>query len=389
MEGMADARKLLVLVNLGTPKAPTPEAVRDFLLEFLSDPGVIDVPRWLWQQILRKMVLRSRPERVAELYRSIWLEEGSPLEVGTRNIAEGVRRLLGVAAEPPSASPSVSSASPPSSVAPPDPARFPVSSTVPSAPPGPATPPASAPLTPPRSSRSSRGMVVEVAWAYRYGEPSLASIFRERVGPATEDVAVLPLYAHHTSSTSGSVFLEAGRIATEMGGFAAKLRRVELPPDAPGFIEALADRCRAAFQGAGFEPDHLLVSYHGIPTRYDRREAGRYSRECRTTTGALLAALDLPPERATHCYQSKFGPEPWLKPATAALLEELPARGVGKLAVVTPGFFTEGLETIEEIGIRGREAFEEAGGKEFLRVPAAGAHPALLRALLEAAYPGS
>jgi ferrochelatase len=229
---------------------------------------------------------------------------------------------------------------------------------------------------------------VEVEWAYRYGEPSLASVFRQRVGPATEDVAVLPLYAHHTSSTSGSVFLEAERIAAEMR-FAAKLRRVELPPDAPGFIEALADRCRTAFQRAGFELEHLLVSYHGIPTRYDRREAGRYSRECRTTTGALLAALDLPPERATHCYQSKFGPEPWLKPATAALLEELPGRGIRKLAVVTPGFFTEGLETIEEIGIRGREDFEEAGGAQYLRVPAAGDHPALLRALVEAAYVGS
>jgi ferrochelatase len=328
MKAMSAARKLLVLVNLGTPKAPTPEAVRDFLLEFLSDPGVIDLPRWLWQPILRKMVLRSRPERVAELYRSIWLEEGSPLEVGTRSIAEGVQRLLG----PPEA--------------------------------------------------------VEVEWAYRYGEPSLASIFRERVGAETEDIAILPLYAHHTSSTSGSVFLEAQRIAVEIG-VEGKLRRVELPPDAPGFIEALADRCRSAFQGAGFEPEHLLVSYHGIPTRYDRREAGRYSRECRSTTGALLAALDLPPERATHCYQSKFGPEPWLKPATAALLEELPGRGIRKLAVVTPGFFTEGLETIEEIGIRGREGFEAAGGREFLLVPAAGDHPALLRALIEAAYPGS
>ena len=313
----------MLIVNLGTPRAPTPDAVREFLLEFLSDPGVIDLPRWLWQPILRKLVLRSRPRKVAELYRSIWMEGGSPLEVGTRAIAEGVQKLGGD--------------------------RF------------------------------------EVVWAYRYGERSIDWAFENHVDADT-DVAVVPLYNHHTSSTSGSVFLEAEAVARRRG-LADNVRRIELAPDDPGFIAALAQRCREAFAREGTEPRHLLLSYHGIPTRYDRREGGRYSSDCRATTTALLRALDWDADRASHCYQSKFGPEPWLKPTTADLIEELPAKGVRSVGVVTPGFFTDGLETIEEIGIQGAESFEAAGGEVYIRVPAIEDHAEMLEAMAQAAFP--
>lgn len=316
-------RRLLLLVNLGTPAAPTPDAVRRFLEEFLSDPGVIDVPRWLWQPILRTMVLRSRPARVAELYRSIWTDGGSPLQVGTRAIAAGVRSIAGDRCE--------------------------------------------------------------VVWAYRYGERSIEWAFAQHVADDTE-VAVVPLYTHHTSSTSGSVFVEAARVAA-LRGVAGNVRRVELRPDDPGFIDALADRCRAAFAAAGAEPQHLLLSYHGIPTRYDRREQHRYSADCRATTTALLAALGWSEERASHCYQSKFGPEPWLKPSTAGTIEELARTGVRRLAVLTPGFLTDGLETIEEIGIQGAESFAEAGGEAYVRVPAPEGHAALHEAIVRAAFP--
>jgi len=319
------ARRLMLLVNLGTPAAPTPDAVNAFLSEFLSDPGVIDLPRWLWQPILRNMVLRSRPRRVAELYRSIWTEHGSPLEVGTRAIAEGLRKVAD--------------------------GRF------------------------------------EVVWAYRYGERSIEWAFENHVDADT-DVAVVPLYAHHTSSTSESVFLEAERVARRRG-VAGNVRRIELKPDAPGFIEALAARCHGAFAEVGDRPQHLLLSYHGIPKRYDRREGGRYSSDCEATTSALLDALQWDPKRASHCYQSKFGPEPWLRPATADLLEELPTKGVRSAAVVTPGFLTDGLETIEEIGIQGAEAFKESGGEIFIRVAATEDHPALLDAIVRATYPDS
>jgi ferrochelatase len=269
------------------------------------------------------MVLRSRPRKVAELYRSIWMEGGSPLEVGTRAIADGVDKLSGD--------------------------RF------------------------------------DVVWAYRYGDRSIAWAFENHVDVDTE-VAVVPLYAHHTSSTSESVFLEAERVARGRG-VADNVRRVELLPDDPGFIEALAQRCRDTFAAAGAEPEHLLLSYHGIPTRYDRREGGRYSADCRATTVALLSALDWDAERATHCYQSKFGPEPWLKPTTADLIEALPGQGVRSLGVVTPAFLTDGLETIEEIGIQGREAFKAAGGETYIRVPTTEAHPAVLEAIVRTAFP--
>ena len=320
---MQTNRRLLIIVNLGTPDAPTPEAVHKFLLEFLSDPSVIDVPGWLWQPILRRLVLRSRPRKVAELYRSIWTAGGSPLEVGTRKIAAGLEEIADD--------------------------RF------------------------------------DVAWAYRYGDRSLQRTFSERIGPSTEAM-VLPLYAHRTSSTTGSVFLEADRVALALG-VPANVRKVTLAADDPGFIDALADRSRAAFAEAGVEPEHLVLSYHGIPTRYDRRERKQYSADCMATTDALLRALDRNPRHATHCYQSKFGPEPWLKPTTADLLAELPRRGIHSVGVVTPGFLTDGLETIEEIGIRGREVFEEAGGDTFVRVDAPEDHPALLTALARTAFP--
>lgn len=316
-------RRLLILVNLGTPDAPTPDAVRRFLLEFLSDPSVIDVPRWLWQPILRGIVLRSRPHRVAELYRSIWMEGGSPLRVGTGKIAAGLEEI-------------------------------------------------------------SDGMF-DVVWAYRYGNRSLYRTFRDRVDTDTEAV-VLPLYAHRTSSSTGSVFIEADRVALELG-VPAGVRKVVLAADEPGFIEAVADRCRAAFAEAAAEPQHLLLSYHGIPTRYDRRERRQYSTDCWATTDALLKALDWDPERATHCYQSKFGPEPWLKPTTADVVKELPGKGIRSLAVVAPGFLTDGLETIEEIGVHGREMFGAAGGDTFIRVAAPEDHPAMLAALKRTAFP--
>lgn len=317
------SRRILIIVNLGTPDAPTPAAVYKFLLEFLSDPNVIDLPGFLWQPILRRFVLNSRPGKVAELYRSIWTMGGSPLEVGTRKIARGIE---GIAND-----------------------HF------------------------------------DVTWAYRYGDRSLHRTFSERVGPDTEAI-VLPLYAHRTSSTTGSVFLEVDRVALALG-VSTNLRKVTLAADDPGFIDALTDRCRDAFVKAEVEPEHLLLSYHGIPTRYDRRERRQYSIDCMATTDALLKALDWDPKRATHCYQSKFGPESWLKPTTAKLLKELPARGIRSLAVVTPGFLTESLETIEEIGFQGRELFKEAGGDTFIRVDALENHPALLAALVRTAFP--
>lgn len=316
----------VLLVNLGTPQEPEEESVREFLLEFLSDPQVIDYPGWFWQPILRGMVLRSRPREVAELYRSIWYERPcgkicpgggcSPLDCGSRRIAAALRERL--------------------------------------------------------------GPEYDVDWAYRYGPRSI-----ERGLAAFDDgapVVVVPLFPQRTCSTSGSIIEEAGRVAAERR-MEERVRILEIPADEPGYVRGLAARCRDALEGRRDRPGHLIVSFHGIPKRYDRREGGRYVEDCRRTTGALLESLGWDPGRATLAFQSKFGPEPWLLPATAERIESLPAEGIRRLAVVTPGFLTEGLETLEEIGQRGRESFLESGGEEYAYLPAVEDHEAFVRGL--------
>ncbi len=313
----------LIVANLGTPAAPTAPAVRAFLEEFLSDPLVVDYPGWFWRPVLRTLVLRSRPERVAEAYASIWRPSGSPLEDDTRRIvAACAGRLRG---------------------------RW------------------------------------EVVHAYRYGERSLERVAGERLAAGAPRLVVVSVFPQRTSSSSGSIVAEAARIARSRG-LADRLVVRELPPDAPGYVDALAARVRDAI---GAEPpEHLLVSYHGIPVRYDLAERGRYRADCRATTRALLARLGWPEAKATHAYQSRFGPEPWIGPGTAERIEALANSGVRSLAVVTPGFLTDGLETLEEIGIRGREAFEAAGGERYLAVPAVADHPRLVDDLV-ALIPGA
>lgn len=290
--------RTVLLVNLGTTRAPEPEAVRAFLQEFLSDPMVVDYPRWLWRPILDR-ILRSRPEKVAEMYRSIWTGEGSPLVSGTRRIAEALRAASGA----------------------------------------------------------------EVREAYRYGEPSLS---REIEAPGR---LVIPLFPQRTGSTTGTIERLVG----------TRARVVFIPPDDPGYVDAQADRFQNAVGDAA--PEHLLVSFHGIPSRHDRAEGGQYRRDCETTFRSLLRRLDWPESRATLAFQSRFGPEPWIRPATATTLERLARSGVRSVAVATPGFLTEGLETLEEIAIRGKETFSSAGGERFVHVPAVADHPSFILSL--------
>jgi ferrochelatase len=296
----------VVLVNLGSTRQPEPEAVRAFLEEFLSDPMVVDYPRWLWRPILGR-ILRSRPNRVAEQYRAIWTGEGPPLVSGTRRIAEALRAASGV----------------------------------------------------------------EVREAYRYGEPSLS---REIETPGR---VVIPLFPQRTGSTTGTIERLVG----------TKARVVFIPPDDPGYLEAQADRFRRAV--GGDSPEHWIASFHGIPVRYDRAEGGRYRRDCETTFHALLRRLDWPESRATLAFQSRFGPEPWMGPSTANTLRRLARSGARSVAVATPGFLTEGLETLEEIGIRGKETFVSSGGGRFVRVPAVSDHPSFIRSLASMVAPGS
>ena len=309
----------LLLVNLGTPQEATPESVRRFLDEFLSDPAVVDIPRWLWRPILKYFVLRSRPARVAKAYRSIWAPEGSPLRVATERMVAAVQAHAGDA--------------------------------------------------------------LTVSAAYRYGEPSLDSemqrLSRAHEGP----VFVVPLFPHRTDATTGTTFQRA-REAAARANLSPRLYERLIPPADQGYIDALASRWREATDVADEPPEHLVVSFHGIPVRYNRREQLQYTRDCEETTRALLGAIDWPEDQATLAYQSRFGPEPWLTPATASVINDLPQRGIRRVGVITPGFLTEGLETLEEIGIRAREEFEANGGLAFILVPAVEDHHALTASIV-------
>lgn len=312
------ALPLALLVNLGTPRAPTPAAVREFLREFLSDPAVVDWPRWLWLPVLERAVLRKRPERVAELYAAIWTEAGAPLAAGTQALAQAVQHEL-----------------------------------------------------------DGR---CEVRACYRYGEASLTREL-ESARHQGRRAAVLALFPQRTSSSSGTIeaHVRAQPAPAESAPCIARLA-----PDDPGYIAALASSVRAALAAQPRAAEHLLCSFHGIPRRYDRRERGQYSADCGATFDALLAALDWPRARASLAYQSRFGPEPWLTPATADELPRLARAGLRGLCVATPGFLTEGLESLEEIGLRGREQFLAAGGQEFARAAAPAPGPPLASALARA-----
>lgn len=305
--------ELVFVTNLGTPRAATPDDVREFLDEFLSDPQVVDYPAFFWRPLLRGIILRKRPARVAEMYRSILTKGGEmPLAVDTETITRRLAELLGSS--------------------------------------------------------------FDVHASYRYGSASISALLAPALR-AGRSAAVVPLFPQRTSSSSETIVDEVERIA-KAAGAATRARIVRIPADDPGYIEALADRVRSV---GSFQ--HLVISFHGIPRRYDRREGRIYSADCALTARALTTRLGLAKDDASLCFQSRFGPEPWLGPTTFDTLQAVAKRGVRAVAVVTPGFLTEGLETLEEIGVRGREVFVDAGGTDFARVPAVCDHPAFVASL--------
>ena len=314
---MTQTKLEILLVNLGTPSAPTAVEVRRFLAEFLADPMVVDWPRFLWLPVQRGIVLRKRPEMVARLYQSIWSEGGSPLRVQSEALARSLEARLGI----------------------------------------------------------------PVRAVFRYGTPSLKQELLA-AGERAERVIVVPLFPQRTASSSGSVTEEVQLIAN-WNNLAERVECRALAPDNANYIEALASRVRETHAQPGVQPEHLVISFHGIPARVDRKEKERYSQDCGLTATALLKQLDWEPSRSTICFQSRFGPERWLGPATSDVLRELPSRRICHASVIAPGFLTDGLETLEELGVRGREEFIEAGGSELTLVPAISDHPALTDALAE------
>ena len=319
----------VLVTNLGTPDAPTTGAVRRYLAEFLTDPRVIEIPRWIWRPILHGVVLRIRPRRSAHAYASIWTPEGSPLLVNSRAIADAME------------------------------ARW-------------------ADRQPDR---------VAVALGMRYGAPSIADAMHALREAGAARLVVLPLYPQYSGATGGSTFDAVTEVLSGWRRVPA-LRIVDHYHDDPGYIDALAASIEAAWSDAG-RPDRLLFSFHGLPRR--SLDAGDpYHCECRKTARLVAQKLAIEPERWLVAFQSRVGREEWLRPYTDETLEEWGREGLGRVDVVCPGFSADCLETLEEIGIRGRESFIAAGGGQLRYIPALNAgerHVEALAALVERTIP--
>lgn len=307
----------VLLTPLGTPDAPTARALRPYLAEFLSDRRVIDYPAWLWQPLLRGIILNVRPRRSAALYARIWTEAGSPLRVIAHQQADGLQDRLGEA--------------------------------------------------------------YRVRVGMRYGGPSIADVMSAFATEGIEQVIVLPMYPQYSSTTSASIY--DGVYDTVRGGrFVPALSFVPPHYDHQGYIAALAATARRAIES--IDAQHFVMSFHGIPRRYIRT-GDPYQAQCAITARLLADALGLPADRWTQTFQSQFGPEKWIGPDTEETLEHLAKTGTTRVAIACPGFTQDCLETLDEIGNEGREAFIHAGGEAYALAECVNAHPLFLDALAD------
>jgi ferrochelatase len=288
----------VLLVNLGTPDAPTAGAVRRYLAEFLSDRRVVEVPPIAWQPILRGIILNTRPKKSAHAYSQVWTEHGSPLAAITRRKAEALQLRLGQAAV--------------------------------------------------------------VRHAMRYGNPAIAPVLADMKAQGCERILLAPLYPQYCAATTATANDKAFEILASMRWQPA-IRT--LPPyhDDPAYIGALKASIERQLAALPFAPDRLLLSFHGMPQR-TLQLGDPYHCHCQKTARLLGEQLALPADIA---FQSRFGRAKWLEPATDKMLAAYPAKGVRRIAIAAPGFSADCLETLEELGIRGRDTFRAAGGEDF------------------------
>jgi protoporphyrin/coproporphyrin ferrochelatase len=291
----------VLLINLGTPDAPEAAAVRRYLAEFLSDPRVIEIPRIAWLPILHGIILRTRPKKSAHAYKQAWTEEGSPLAVITRRQAEALQERLG------------------------------------------------------------DGAIVD--FAMRYGNPGIGKSIANLIALGCDRILAAPLYPQYCAATTASA------VDAVFGALAAMRRQPALrtlPPyyDDPLHIDALKRGLERELAALDFEPQRLLLSFHGMPER-TRQLGDPYHDQCQETARLLSERLSVPTDIA---FQSRFGRAKWLGPATDKVLAAYPKQSVTRIAIAAPGFSADCVETVEELGIRGRETFLLQGGERFARL---------------------
>lgn len=291
----------ILLVNLGTPEAPDPASVKKYLAEFLSDPRVIEIPQAIWQVILRGIILNVRPRKSAEAYKKVWTERGSPLAVITQDQAAALQVRLGDAAM--------------------------------------------------------------VEWAMRYGKPSIPDQLAKLKEAGCDRILLAPLYPQYCGATTATVVDKAnGWLKRERWQPAMRT----LPPyhDDPLYIDALEADIRRQLAELDFEPEVLLLSFHGMPER-TLILGDPYHCQCCKTARLLGERLAKPDLRIETTFQSRFGNAKWLEPATDETLISEAEKGTRRIAVAAPGFAADCVETLEELAIEGRDEFLGAGGERF------------------------
>ena len=304
--GLAAAPHAILIAQLGTPDAPTAAAVRPYLRQFLSDPRVIEANRLLWWFILNFIVLVTRPKRSARLYKRIWTEKGSPLLVYTESFTNKLAQ------------------------------RF-------------------------------RDKNTHVVFAMRYGSPSIASAMDKIEALGCRSITLVPMYPQYSATTTASTYDAV---------FAEILKRrwvptlAVVPPyyDNELFLKAQAAIINQSLRALNPPVERLVLSYHGIPRRYILN-GDPYCCMCVATTERLLPLLEIEPNKVIHTYQSRFGRDPWLEPYTDQTFEKLAREGIKRIAVACPGFPTDCLETLDEIGNEGKHQFTELGGEELHLIP--------------------
>jgi ferrochelatase len=319
--------KAILLVNLGSPDSPSVSDVRRYLNQFLMDGRVIDVP-WLLRRIIVGLILINRPKESGHAYQSIWLPEGSPLVVTSKKVREKLQQRL----------------------------------------------------------------TVPVELAMRYQNPSIKSAIQELAAKGVDDVFLIPMFPHYAMSSYETAVVEVRDVAAKI---APGMKITVQPPygDDPDYINAMAVNTEESLRQ---EYDYLLFSFHGIPERHLRKSDPSHSHcltvkdccnvacdahkfcyrhQCFKTAQLIVNKLKIPDGKWSVSFQSRLGRDPWLKPYTDFEFERLPKEGVKKIVVISPAFVSDCLETIEELGIRGKESFISAGGAEYRLVPCLNEHP--------------
>lgn len=323
------SKTAILLLNLGTPAAPTAKAVRVYLKEFLSDPRVVEIPRFIWWFILNGIILPIRSSASAKKYASIWLPKlGSPLMHYSRLQAKELEEKF-----------------------------------------------------------VNQGSIVLVDLAMRYGQPSTTEALESLQAQGMERLLLLPLYPQYSATTTASSFDEVFRVLGTWRN-QPELRLIKHYHDNPAYIAALRDQVLSAWEKDGrpdFDRgDRLVMSFHGLPKR-NLMKGDPYHCECLKTGRLLGESLCLDADQYLVTFQSRFGKAEWLKPYTAPTIEKLAKEGCQRIDIFCPGFPADCLETLEEIAMEAREIFLEHGGKDYRYIPCLNSNPKWIDALYEIA----